>query len=151
MRFKTIKDVIDYSRELHSGLSQQYAELEQLTSSERVQLMLDYLQRHERHLAEVLGRYEENAARGLLDTWLQYAPEFHPNDLLAKARDASLCDLDELVATALEIDACMVKIYADVIENCDLDDVKEVARSLMQLENNEEQNLARSAFRLNDL
>ena len=151
MRFKTMKDVIDYSKKLHSGLSEQYAELEQLTTSERVQLMLDYLQRHERHLAETLSQYEDGAAKGVMDTWLQYTPEFHLDDLLAKARDASLDKVDELVATALEIDDCMVKIYADIVENSDLDDIKDVARSLMQLENNEEHSIARSAFRLNDL
>ena len=45
MRFKTIKDVIDFSRHLHEALSRQYAELEQLATSERAQLMLDYLNR----------------------------------------------------------------------------------------------------------
>lgn len=151
MRFKTMKDVIDCSKELHSRLSQQYAELEQLTTSERARLMLDYLQRHERHLAKTLDQYETDAATGIMNTWLQYTPEFHLDELLDKARDSELSDLDKLVATALEIDDCVVRIYQDIIDNSDLNDVREVAKSLMQMESNEEHNISRSAFRLSDL
>lgn len=151
MRFKTMKDVIDYSRELHNRLSQQYSELEQLATSERARLMLDYLQRHERHLAETLDQYEVVAAKGLMDTWLQYAPDFPIDTLLDKARNSALNDVDKLVASALEIDDCMLKIYRDIVEKSDLDDIKELAKSLLQMENNEEHNIARNAFRLQDL
>lgn len=78
MRFETVKDIIEVIRQLHEALSRQYAELEQLTTSERAALMLDYLARHERRLAAALQHYEQDAARGILETWLQYAPSSMP-------------------------------------------------------------------------
>ncbi len=151
MRFKKLKDVIDFSRELHSQLGQQYAELEQLATSERARMMLDYLQRHERHLAETLKQYEDEAANGIIETWMQAAPELHLEDLVNKVRDVPLNNVEAIVATALEVDDCLVKIYRDIAENSDLGDIKELAQNLMQLENSEEHKISRNAFRLSDM
>lgn len=151
VRYKTIRDVVEFSQQLHTKLAHQYAELEQLATSERARLMLDYLQRHERHLTETLAQYEADAAKGIMETWMQYVPECHVNELLEKVRDVSLNDVDDIVATALEVDDCLIKIYEDMAGNNDLDELKVVAQNLMQLESNEMHQVARSALRLNDL
>jgi hypothetical protein len=151
MRFRTIRDIIDFSRELHGALSGQYAELEQLASSERAQLMLDYLGRHERHLAEVLNDYEAGAARGLLETWLQHAPDLDARELLEKVRGVDINDVDAVVAAALAVDEHLCRIYDAVAGSAGRDELRQVARSLQQLESNEQHQIARAALRLGDL
>jgi hypothetical protein len=151
MRFKTIKDIIDFSRHLHAALSRQYAELEQLATSERAQLMLDYLNRHERHLAEALKDYEAGAAKGIMDTWLQYTPELDAHELLERVRDMDINNVEVVVATALATDEYLREIYEEVAQRADLDDLREVARSLQQIESNEQHRLARDALRFSDL
>lgn len=151
MRFKTIKDVIDFSRHLHEALSRQYAELEQLATSERAQLMLDYLNRHEQHLAEALKDYEAGAARGIMDAWLQYTPELDAYPVLERIRDMDINNVEEVVATALATDEYLREIYEEVAERADLDELREVARSLRQIESNEQHRLARDALRFSDL
>lgn len=146
MRFRTVRDIIDFSRELHGALSRQYAELEQLATSERAQLMLDYLGRHERHLAEVLNDYEAGAARGLLETWLQHAPE-----LLEQVRGVDINDVEAVVAAALTADEQLRRIYETVARGADREELRQVARSLQQLESNEQHQIARAALQLGDL
>lgn len=151
MRFKTIKDVIDFSRHLHEALSRQYAELEQLATSERAQLMLDYLNRHEQHLAAALKDYEVDAAKGIMDTWLQYTPELDAHPVLERIRDMDINNVEEVVATALATDEYLREIYEEVAQRADLDELREVARSLRQIESNEQHRLARDALRFSDL
>lgn len=151
MRFKTIKDIIDFSRHLHEALSRQYAELEQLATSERAQLMLDYLNRHEQHLAAALKDYEAGAARGIMDTWLQYTPELDAHPVLERIRDMDINNVEEVVAAALATDEYLREIYQEVAERADLDELREVACSLRQIESNEQYRLARDALRFSDL
>lgn len=151
MRFKTIKDIIDFSRHLHAALSRQYAELEQLATSERAQLMLDYLNRHEQHLAEALKDYEVGAAKGIMDTWLQYTPELDAHQVLERVRDMDINNVEVVVATALATDEYLREIYEEVAQRADLDDLRELARSLQQIESNEQHRLARDALRFSDL
>ncbi len=151
MRFQTLADVLDVVKAFHKALAGQLAELEQLTTSERAQLMLDYLNRHEQHLSEATTQYSDAADVGLLNTWLQFAPESHPEDLVAKVRGVDLNDVDSIVAVALEVDDYLVQLYRDLLADSETDELREVFESLIQLENNERHKLARAAFRLNDL
>ena len=57
MRFQILADVLEVVKTFHKALAAQLAELEQLTTSERAQLMLDYLNRHEQHLSEATAQY----------------------------------------------------------------------------------------------
>ena len=150
MTYKTVKDVLDFARQLHEALSRQYSELEQLSTSERAQLMLGYLARHERRLAEALRGYEEDAAKGILRTWLQYAPRLDSGPLVEKVRGVDLNDVEAVVAAALEVDDHLLAIYREIEEQADIEPLREVARSLQQIERNEEHLLARDALRLHD-
>jgi len=150
MRFATVKDIIEAARRLHEALSRQYAELEQLATSERARLMLDYLARHERLLAEALRGYEEDAAKGVLSTWLQYAPRLDSGPLVEKIRGVDLNDVEAVVAAALAVDDYLFEVYREIEEQADIEPLREVARSLQQIERNEEHLLARDALRLHD-
>lgn len=151
MRFQTVADVLDVVKSFHKALAAQFSELEQLTTSERARLMLDYLNRHEQHLSEATGQYDKDAGSGLLNTWLQFAPESHPDDLVAKVRAVDLNDVDSIVAVALAVDDYLIQLYRDLLSDADTDELKEVFESLIRLEDNERHTLARGAFRLSDL
>ena len=151
MRFQTVADVLDVVKELHASLARQFEELEQLTTSERAQLMLDYLNRHEQNLARATQQYTNDANPGLLHTWLQYAPETHPEGLVEKVRNVDLNDVDSIVAVALEVDDYLIGLYNQVVDHADTDEVKEVFNSFIKLEDNDRHTIARAAFRLSDM
>lgn len=151
MRFQTVADVLSVVKQFHTALAAQFAELEQLTTSERAQLMLDYLNRHEKNLTRATEQFASDADPGLLHTWLQFAPETHPEDLLEKVRNVDLNDVDSIVLVALEVDDHLCNLYSDVVELTDSDEVREVFKSLVRLEDNERHTLARAAFRLSDI
>ena len=151
MRFKTVADVLDVVKEFHGSLARQFAELEQITTSERAQLMLDYLNRHEQNLARATDQFLNDADPGLLHTWLQYVPDFHPEGMLEKVRSVDLNDVNSIVAVALQVDDYLISLYGEIVDHTDTEEVKEVFKSLIKLEDNERHTVARSAFRLSDM
>lgn len=151
MRFETVADVLNTVKDLHTALARQFGELEQLTTSERAQLMLDYLHRHEKQLALAMEQYEKQAGPGIMDTWLQYAPQWQPQELIDKVRGVDLNDVDSIVKVALEVDDYLVDLYREAAEESDIPEVKEAFASFAQVEDNERHKTARSAFRLSDI
>ena len=151
MRFRTVADVLNVVKKFHAALARQFAELEQLTTSERAQLMLDYLNRHEQNLVKATEQFVKDADAGVLDTWLQFAPETHPENLLEKVRNVDLNDVNSIVLVALEVDDHLCNLYDDVLEHANTDEVKEVFKSLVRLEDSERHMISRAAFRLSDI
>ncbi len=145
MRFKTVAEIVGHSRDIHQALSAQYAELEQLASTEQAQFLLDYLNRHERHMAKALTQFQGDAAQTILNTWLQYAPEFCPEtlpELVDRVRGARLSDVRDIVRVALEVDDYLVSIYREMVENTESAGVREVLSNLLQMEEKLRDNLA---------
>lgn len=151
MRFGTIQDVVDFAGKLHAALSEQYAELEQLSSSERAQLMLDYLNRHEQNLAQAMGKYDADMTQGIAALWLQDVPELQPEELVEKVRGVDLGNVDNIIAVALDVDEYLIKLYQRMADEVDSDAGREVFKSLIKLEDNERHRLSRAAFRLADI
>jgi len=151
MRFGTIQDVVDFARQLHTALSGQYAELEQLSSSERARLMLDYLNRHEQNLAQAMDKYEGDMAQGIAALWLQDVPELQSEALVDKVRGVDLGDVDNIIAVALDVDEYLIKLYQRMADEVDSDEGRAVFKSLIKLEDNERHRLSRAAFRLADI
>lgn len=150
MRFKTVREIVDFARQLHQALASQYAELEQLATSERAQLLLDYLGRHERQLAEALANYEADIAQGMMNTWLQYAPEFYPEGLVDSVRSVDLNKVDSVLSAALAVDDYLVDLYREMADRAELADLKEVFTGLLELEDSERRQIAKNALRFAD-
>lgn len=151
MRFETVRDIVEQARALHQALSAQYTELEQLATGERAQLMLDYLARHERRLAEAMSHYAQDAAAGLLEAWLQQVPVLDAAALVEHLRTVDPNDVEAVVAAALAVDDHLLAVLDEMERHATTDTLRDLARSLQQLERNEEHQIARAAFRLHDL
>ncbi|WIO75413.1 hypothetical protein QP938_05785 [Porticoccaceae bacterium LTM1] len=151
MRYKTVGEILAFSRELHEALSRQYAELEQLTTSERASMLLDYLNRHEHQLSVVMENYGKDIHNGALNTWLQYAPEFNINELTEKVREVDLESVDSIVQTALEVDDFLVRLYTIMAEKADIESVRDFFQSLLKIEDKERHRIARNAYSSNDM
>jgi hypothetical protein len=151
MRFKTVGDVLKVVKEFHDRLARQFQELEQLTTSERAQLMLDYLNRHEQNLARATQQFADDARTGLVNTWLDFVPEEHPENLLEKVRGVDLNDVDSIVAVALEVDDYLIELYGELADHADTEEVQQIFQSFIRLEDNERHTVARAAFRLSDI
>ena len=146
--FKQVRDVFDLSRRAHRHLSALYERLAHQADRQRVKLLLDYLSRHEANLQSCLQRCQQDLSAKLLDVWLQYVPEALPwaeVDALLATPDITV---DQVTDLALRLDAALVEFYAELAENAESREVRELFENLRQMAVAEEVSLKRDADEL---
>lgn len=117
---------------------------------ERIRLLLDYLSRHERHLADSYDRIEEKTSQAILDTWIQFTSE---SDRLGSIEEQTIgldMSCDEVVAVALDLDDKIVELYRDMAREAESPHVREFFENLLELERSEELQVTRNALFLRD-
>jgi len=151
MHYKTVKDVVDHSRRLHQQISQMYSEMSQQQTQERVKMLLDYLQRHEKHLEEVLCQFEKDKSQKVLDSWFQYAPDQDLSEVLAEINVKENMTTDEIIAMALKLDDYFIELYESMVESSHSSDARSVFQNLLDMEKQEKIRTARTALTLQDM
>ena len=151
MRFETVKDVLDHAQELHEGLAAYYRRLAGDARGERVRLLLDYLARHEANMAQALGRYGDETAAKIRDTWFRNAPDDAVLACIPPAGPVAGMTLDEIVGVAIQLDDCITDLYLAAARNAELPEAREAFRNLVDAERQEKQRMVRQALGLADL
>lgn len=149
--FEQTRDVLDHARSFHHQVAELYQRLEDRVEKERVQMLLDYLQRHEKHLEQSLADYEDEASKWILDAWFQYTLEEDPSDLLSSVEIREDMSVDDVVRLALRLDDYLIDLYRNMAERADLPEVREVFANLLELEQQDEHQIARNALRLDEM
>lgn len=151
MHFKTVKDVVDFSRRLHVQISELYERLSQDTAQARVSMLLDYLKRHEKHLEETLCKFEKDKSQSVLNSWLQYAPDQNLDDVLASININNEMDVDDVVLMALKLDDYFIDLYQGMVDSSGSSAVKAVFQNLLDMEQQEKIQLAKTALQVHDI
>ena len=147
MRFQTVHDLIDHSTQLHLALSNKYAELEMLVSSERAQWLLEYLNRHEANMAEALQRYDDDLKKGIKETWMQFTPDWKNRDLVGELETMNLNDLNDIIQVSLQVDAVLVESLRTARDTAETEELMDLIQGLLDLEDAEQHVIARSMVR----
>jgi rubrerythrin len=152
MRFETTRDVLDYVKQFHRKARNLYSELADQEEQERLKLLLDYLSRHENHLAKSLADYEQETSEKILNTWFQYVPD---QALLEPINNIDIepnLSVDEIVNLAMRLDNCLIELYKEMIDHSSaISEVKEVFQNLLDMEKQEQHQLARSRLGILDM
>lgn len=151
MHYKTVKDVVDYSRKLHQQISKLYQEISQDQTQVRVKMLLDYLQRHESHLEEVLSQFEHDKSQKVLDSWFQYAPDQSITEVLEGIEISNNMSTDEVIVMALKLDDYFIELYEGMVENASSSAVKSVFQNLLDMEQQEKIRTSRAALTMHDM
>ena len=149
--FEQVKDVIEYSQEIHTKLAKFYNQLSEKHQLSHIKMLLDYLNRHERNLADSLSQYENDAAQQMMNTWLQYAPTTKLEDKIKYFPIHSDMTLQEVIDIALDLDNALVDLYRNVAQNVDTQELRELFQSLIDMEKKKKKRMVRDAMMLNDL
>ncbi|MAA70576.1 MAG: hypothetical protein CL679_02490 [Bermanella sp.] len=151
MHYKTVKDVVDHSRQLHHQISELYQKIGQEQTQERVKMLLDYLQRHEAHLEESLKQFENDKSQKVLETWFQYAPDQDLSEVLSGIEINDHMSTDDVIVMALKLDDYFIELYGNMVENSSSSAVKSVFQNLLDMEQQEKIRTARTALNITDM
>lgn len=150
MRFRQTRDVLHHAERLHLEICYLYHQLAEQSEKQRLKLMLEYMSQREQELAKALEAFTEETSQNILDTWFQFADD---EDRL-NWPDCKLptdVSTDNVVAVALELAECFIKLYRDIATHADSEDVRTVFQSLLESEELEKHKLVRNAQLLEDL
>ena len=135
---------LNWAAEFHKDLRQFYERKGREALSPEVEILLQYLSRHESTLAEIIEAYAEDAPPEILDAWFKVAP-----DLRAVKRPSDLefgpdATAEEVIDKALEMDECLIVVYQMLIRQAVPERLREVLQDLVSQEQREEIRLLKS-------
>ena len=148
---KQVRDFVQFGKKLHGEIAKLLEQLNEQTDIERVQMLLDYLARHEHLLEESLARFEKDSRSGILEAWLEYSPDLDVEAAMAKCVIPIHPTSDDVVRITLDFDQTLVALYREVAGKVNDHKVKEVFTNLLILEERETTQLARAVMSFADL
>lgn len=151
MQFKTVKDVVDHSRLLHKQISEHYHKLSEANAQARVSMLLEYLKRHEDHLEQTLCKFEQDKSQKVLESWFQYAPDQNLDDVFSEIHVSDNMSTDDVVEMALKLDDYFIDLYQGMVSTSTSSAVKAVFQNLLDMEEHEKIQLAKTALQINDM
>jgi uncharacterized protein (DUF305 family) len=149
MRFCQVSQLIDWIDAFHRALEDQYSALADEAVKERTALLLNYLSDHQRILAESMGKYETDAADGLLTTWSDQCPDLDLPESVAQLR-ATLSgkDTEEIIKQVIQFHDMLIDMYKALAKEAENSSVRDLFESLAEMERQEAMRTVRDAQRL---
>ena len=148
MAYQRTKDILDRARLFHERLSEFYERLENVSKKEQIRMLLDYMSRHEKHLAKSLADYEKETSDRILDFWFKFTPNNKKCEQLENFELDPDMTIDDVINLVLRLDECLVELYRSVAKSAQSEEVREVFRNLLAMEKQEEVQLLKNALDL---
>jgi rubrerythrin len=150
MSFKTVREVLQLSQDIHTNAAILYEQLREQTQRERIDMLLKLLSNHEEELAQTLAKVERDVSERILDEW-------HQTELTSVAgalEEGEQCHPDismqELVEMALKVDDSLISLYRHMASDASTDEARQLFSNLVVLEENEKMKTARAVLSAND-
>lgn len=142
MAYKQVREILDQVAAYHRQLADLYDQRVEDTPDERLRTLLSYMGEHARSFREVLDRYGETTAKGVLDTWIQYPLVEGLGEVVQEVRsDASV---EDILRDALRADEAFLQLYRHLASATSAERVRELFEALARLEEREERGVVRA-------
>lgn len=152
MRYKTVKDILDWTAELHRQLGELAEKAADDPGRDRLKLVVEYLADHESRLKKAILGFETETPDGVLSTWFDRAPNFELPDLNGDAEALANADsIEQAVSLVVDFHDQIVGIYGNLAEQTNNEKIRELFESLASLEEHDKLRLVRNAHHLRDM
>ena len=148
---KQVRDFLDFGRDLHAEVRKLYIRLGDSAEQERVRMLLEFLERHEQHMVQTLGRFEQDSHAGLPNGWLEYSPALDVDSVIAQCQLSEQSTIDDIMAAAMRFDETLVRLYQEMAEKAVDQRTRDLFKDLVNLEQQEKISVSRAAMSLADM
>lgn len=135
---KLFIDILRAIENFHSALTDYYARHKAMAEQPRAQLLLAYMAEHEKHVAECIKAYEEQADDVVLRSWFKYTPSIDPEAWLQEIEWRADMTEDEVLGIVVRLDEMMQQVYRELANQAVPDQLQEAVQNLLELEKREE-------------
>jgi rubrerythrin len=151
MRFKKTIDALNHVCLFHNSLSKYYQEISNVSKSEKVKLLLDYMAENEKLLAKRISDYQEQAASGNLNTWFQYANDTDILKLPVFGKHDLFIEPEDIAELSMKYSDELIQLYTEMSDYSDNIGLKEVFDNLADMQIQEKHKLSMNIDRLMDI
>jgi len=139
MPARQVRDVVHEIRRVHRLLAGHFRDLAASTRDDQFRVLLTDIEAREKHFADCLSNFEEDADEDALGTWIQFVPEaaVATADLSERLQDAPPSDcLEDAVQEIQMIDRALGDAYRELADQSDCDKIRELFQNLAKLADN---------------
>lgn len=140
--FEQVKDVIEYSKNIHQRLHQIYGSLDKKERPEREKMLLDYLIEKQLKIEDLLSNFETESQQSILNNWMQFTPNDDINQFLDDQQAQVEMSFAEIIQFADLCSDKFVAFYNEAANESELPKVKLIFENLknMAIQTNRQQN-----------
>ena len=150
MRFEKMIDALNHVCLFHNSLSKCYQKMSNVSKSEKVKLLLDYMADNEKTLAKTISDYREQAPAGILNTWFQYANDANILKLPVFGKDDLIKEPEDVVGFSMKYSNELIELYTEMSDYSNNIALKEVFDNLADMQIQETHKLSMNVDRLMD-
>ena len=147
----TVREILKQAQEIHHRLGEHFLQMASETEKSRLQMLLNYLQRHESSMEDSIRTFEEVARDSLLNTWYPFVPDTYIQKEIEAAQVTVTSSPAELIGAAIRLDNCLIKLYETMANTAASEDVRHLFEELLRLEQKEEYRVVRDTIEVEDL
>lgn len=152
MQIKTIKDLIDWTRNLHGHLANCLAQGASEHGETKAKALLDYLATHEAELEKTLEGFETDGDAKALGTWIY---DFLSQKPIETHRTCNLpytkLDFNAIAHEIFDLHEQVIDLYKHLAERAEIPETSELLNNLLELERHEAMRFAREVGRMQDV
>lgn len=149
--YKTVEEIVDFLETYHQQLHDYFLKYRNTVNSNRLQMLLDYISRHEKNIQEVLETIQEKDRDIILKTWIQFVPfteTILPKEQLTDQKQ----NIDSIIQQVFELDDNLIRFYDKMIRQTGIPGpVKEFFQHLITLEEKQKTQVAKAAQQIKGL
>lgn len=152
MEVKTFSDLIDWTRQLHNHLAKCLSHGAAKQREETAKLLLEYLADHERKMAKMVTRFEEQADAKAMHTYV-YDHLSHKPISINERCDPSygVMSYDDICREVFNFHEQVMDLYRTLLGKAETDTIRDLLQSLLDMERHEAMRLASQTGRMHDL
>ena len=139
-----VREILDSIRAFYGRLSERFKEAQKSIRGGQLPYLLEYIAIHEGQLGTGIEKFEENAEDSLLDTWLQFGAGETLDRILQQLKLTPDMTEDDVLATALDVDAQLIALYEELAGESSVPHVRELFEALAKMQEARERQLARA-------
>lgn len=150
MSYEQVRSALDRIQFLHEAAADLYRRLQPRAEGTRLEMLLEFLENHERRLADGLGQYAMTAPESFLSTWYQFTPGHHPLTQFKRLEAHDNLTSEEVLDLALWFDGWIANFYRTLRDTAPTPSLRDTFQSILTAQRGEGQLIARQAFAQND-
>lgn len=151
MRIQQLRDLLEYVANCRLDMAQLYGRLNNQADSARVKMMLEYFESHQKHVAEKLRDYMDEAPVRVLDTWYK---DFVFEDFTKRCQDTMLpanMTEDDVLNLHLDLENLLIGLLEKTVNSTTAEDARTALEGLIRVEKTQQQRLVHSTIRMDDI